>query len=123
METMETAVVGTDDLHIFETLGAETEAMGYEAVWTSNGVELIEEIGRQCPAVVFIDASIPVIGAYGCCSELRRDRTLPQNLPIFLLTDDEINPFILLRFGFSGTFPKRHGFYDLREFLAHNVWK
>ncbi len=120
---MDTAVVATDDQHLFETLGAEAEALGYEAVWTANGLELIEEIGRKCPGLVFIDASIPVIGAYGCCSELRRDRTLPENLPIFLLTDDETSPHILVRFGFSGNFPKRHGYFDLREFLAQNVWK
>ncbi len=120
---MESAVVGTDDLHIFKTLSAETEALGYEAVWKPNGLDLIEEIGHRCPGVVFIDASMPVIGAYACCRELRRDPTLPPILPIFLLTDDETSPHILLRFGFSGTFPKRHGFRDLREFFAHNVWK
>ncbi len=120
---MDSAVVGTDDVDLFRTLGAEAEALGYEAVWTANGLDLIEEIGHRCPGVVFIDASIPVIGAYGCCSELRRDRTLPKELPIFLLTDDETSPMILVRFGFSGNFPKRHGFFDLREFLARNVWK
>ncbi len=120
---MDTAVIGTDDLSLFKTLGAEAEALGYESVWTSNGLDLIEEIGHRCPGVVFIDAAIPVIGAYGCCAELRRDRTLPQDLPVFLLTNDETSPHILLRFGFSGTFSKRHGFFELREFLAHNVWK
>jgi DNA-binding response OmpR family regulator len=120
---MDTAVVGTDDLNLFETLGAEAEALGYLAVWSPNGVDLIDEIGQTCPGLVFIDASIPVIGAYGCCSELRGDQTLPQNLPVFLLTDDETNPNILMQFGFSGTFPKRHGFHELREFLAQNVWK
>jgi CheY-like chemotaxis protein len=120
---MDTAVIGTDDLWIIETLGAEAEALGYECVHAANGFEVIEEIGRKRPAVVFIDASILVVSAHACCRELRQDPTVPKTLPIFLLTDNANDPLVLARFEFTGSFPKQHGFEDLREFLAHHVWK
>jgi CheY-like chemotaxis protein len=118
---MDTAIIGTDDLGIIETLGAEIQALGYETVCAANGLEVIEAVGRKCPSVVFLDASILVVSAYACCRELRQDPTVPKSLPIFLLTDNETSPRILARFGFTGIFPKRHGFENLREFLARKV--
>ena len=120
---METIVIATDNLDVLQLLGPEAEALGYDVVWKENGLELMEEVGQRCPAAVFIDISLPVIGAYACCRELRRDPTLPPELPIFLLSDDDTNHFVLAKFGFSGAFPKKHGFFSLREFLAQNVWK
>ncbi len=120
---MDAAVIGSDDQVIIETLGAEIEALGYEAVYAVNGLDIIEAIGHECPALVIIDASILVVSAYACCQELRRDPTLPKTLPIFLLTDNETNPRILSKFGFTDIFPKRHLFNDLRELLARNSLK
>jgi CheY-like chemotaxis protein len=120
---METAIIGTDDLRLFETLGAEVEALGYGCVCAANGLDVITEIGRKCPGVAFIDASVLVISASACCRQLRQDPALPKTLPIFLLTDNETNPLLLARCGFTGSFPKHHGFHDLREFLTRSARK
>ncbi len=119
---METAVVGTDDREMMETLGAEAEALGYAPIYAANGLEIAQETRRKCPGLVFIDASILVISACACCQELRQDPSLPGTLPIFLLSDNARNPAMLERCGFTGLLPKRHNFQDLREFLACKVW-
>jgi len=119
---MDTAIIGTDDMELAETLGAEMAALEYEPVHAANGLEVIEAVGRTCPGVVFLDASLLVVSAYACCREMRQDPGLPRSLSVFLLTDNETSLRTLSRSGFTAVYPKSHGFEGLREILGRKVW-
>lgn len=115
---MACVLIATEDFQAYRVLGAECEAEGHEAVWAVDGMDALEQTLGRGPDLVLLDPRLATFSGYELCEILRADPKVPGGLPIFLLTDDEVNPHVLMRIQASGVFPKTHGAHEVREFLS-----
>ena len=115
----EYVLIGADDAAFAVTMLAEVEGLDLATHWAADGVDLLAQAERSLPLAVFIDAAIGGLSAAECCRQLRNDRTIPSNLPVFLVTDEPIMPISLEKEGFTGAWPKTHGIDALRELLTN----
>jgi CheY-like chemotaxis protein len=73
------------------------------------------------PSVVLLDVNLPVHTGLELAALLRADPDLPRGLPVFLLTDDAVEPHTLERNGVTDVFPKTHDAAMLRELVVAAV--
>jgi len=114
-------LIATDDLATFRVMSAECEALGHTVAWSADGQDAYIEATNAAPALVFLDASLPIFPGADVCQMLREDPQVPSGLPIYLLTDDPPSPHQLQRIQATGVFEKTHSGHALREILAHQL--
>jgi len=116
---LELVIIATDDVSVYIPFSAEVEALGYEAFWASNGLEAVMETERRHPLVVFLDERLPVLNPYEACENLRMIPEFHRDLPIYLITHNEVDPRAREMAGFTGEFPASHGAWALQDLMAH----
>ena len=84
---MSTILVVDDDDAIREGLQLLLELSGYSVVTARDGVEALETLNQQIPALVLLDLTMPRLDGFGLARELER-RHLRPGLPIIVLTAD-----------------------------------
>ena len=111
-------LIATEDYREYETLSAEVEGEGHEALWASDGQEAVDLTLSRLPAMVFIDIKLPIFTGLEVVEMLRQDPDVPRALPVLVLCDDPMEPHLFERSGFSEQFSKKHAYQDVRELLA-----
>lgn len=115
---MELVIIATDDVSVYMPFSAEIEALGYEALWATNGLEAVMDTERKKPLVLFLDERLPVLNPYETCERLRMMPEFHRDLPIYLVTHNETDPRARDMSGFTGEFPAAHGAWALQELMA-----
>lgn len=118
---MARVLIATEDATLQAVLAAECAGEGHDTLWALNGQEALELGTGSGPDLVFLDPVLAVFSGVEACGMLREDPEVPGGLPIFLLTDDDVNPHTLARCGATGVFPKTHAAAELRELLADQL--
>lgn len=111
-------LIATEDSGLYAVLSAEIEALGFEVHWATDGHDALEIALGESPCVVFTDVTLAVFNGMELCEHLRADPLVPRELPIYLLSDDALEPHALERVGVTGVFPKTHGGDALRELVV-----
>ncbi len=118
---MATIVIATGDAALYSTLSAEIEGQGHAVEWATDGKDAHEAVLASQPALVFLDLTLTVFNGLETAAMLRGDPDVAAELPILLLTDDDLNPHEVEAAGLTALFPKAHGEYELRECLSQLV--
>ncbi len=119
METQDNLVIiGTENYGLYALLAAEVESAGYAAHWVADGLELLDAAERLSPKVLLLAENLPVLGAAECCMRMRQTPDIPRDLPVFFVTDNEVNPVLRDKAGFTGVFPATHASWELHDLLA-----
>jgi DNA-binding response OmpR family regulator len=115
---MATVLIATGDSRVFEVLAAEAGGEGHRVLWAADGKEAYDMALSDAPDLVMLDSSLPVFDAFETCSLLRGDPTVPADLPVFVLSDEDLDRRRLEKVRLTGRFAKSHGASELREFLT-----
>jgi CheY-like chemotaxis protein len=115
---MASLLLATDDAALHAIFSAEAGVMGFDTVWAGNGQEAIECIEAGVPDAVFLDVHLGVLSVWEVCEALRNDRHLPEMLPLYVLSDDDLSPRRLERARVSGVFPKTPRAGAIQNLLA-----
>jgi CheY-like chemotaxis protein len=118
---MASVLIATDDAALAHILWSEIEGMGFEALWEVAGHTAFDTAIAHQPSVVLLDVNLPVHTGLELAALLRADPDLPRGLPVFLLTDDAVEPHTLERNGVTDVFPKTHDAAMLRELVVAAV--
>jgi len=111
-------LVAGDDATLLDVLAGEIASEGYDVIVAMNGQEAYEQVLAHDPAVVFVRASMPVFNGFETCALLRGDPDIGAKLPVFVVTDESVDPHKLDEAGATGVFPVTHDAHDVRELLA-----
>lgn len=80
-----------DDRFMRTQLCCMMEQEGYEVIQASNGEEAIAAYTRKRPDIVLLDAMMPVMDGFTCCSKLRAlaSSNMPSGTPVLMITSLE----------------------------------
>lgn len=78
-------VVCDDELHVTRSVGMKLTKAGFAVETAQDGVDALEAIRRELPALVITDCQMPRKGGIELCHDLRSD-PLTNSLPIIMLT-------------------------------------
>jgi DNA-binding response OmpR family regulator len=70
-------LVVDDEERILNFLRSKLQALGYEVLTASNGVEALEQVQAQEPDLMVLDLIIPKMNGFDALKELRRFSTMP----------------------------------------------
>lgn len=111
-------LIATDDSKLADILCAEIAGLGEDPICEADGYSAQVAALAHAPRVVLLDATLPVFNGLELAALLRADPDMPRELPIYLLTDDAVEPHALERAGVTGIFPKTHDAHQVREVLV-----
>jgi CheY-like chemotaxis protein len=106
-------LVVDDDPDILEAVAEILEGEGYRVARARNGLEALERVEEQAPALVLLDLMMPVMDGVGFGRELRA-RHPAAHLPIVVISADG-NPDRAAVPGTVGILPKP---FDIEALLA-----
>jgi DNA-binding response OmpR family regulator len=118
---MATILLATEDAGLFDVLGAEITGDGHELLWATDGQTAYELTLAESPAMVLLDANLPVFNAFETCNLLRDDPDISQTLPIILLSVDRPDPHVMDSSRLTAHFPKAHLAQELRDLMAAHI--
>jgi len=79
-------VVADDDAVTRRLLSVLLEREGHIVHTAADGEQALELIGKEHPAVLFLDAQMPPPDGYQLCALVRADETLPVQPVIMMIT-------------------------------------
>jgi CheY-like chemotaxis protein len=83
---MSATILVVDDMPIVrDPIAASLRHGGYETICASNGVEALKAVGREPPALIVLDMSMPIMDGIAFLRVLRADKRY-TTLPVILLT-------------------------------------
>jgi CheY-like chemotaxis protein len=110
-------LVVDDDPSICETLALAMEIKGCRVATARNGVEALQAVDREQPAVVLLDMQMPVLDGPGFMSELIRRGI---RLPVVLMSSDPFGERHAREIGAVAYLSKPFGLHRLLE--AMDPW-
>lgn len=78
-------LVVDDDTDLVEALAMKLESVNYRVAKAYDGIEGLEKIKAEKPALIILDVMMPRKDGYQLCDELKKDDEY-KNVPIVLLT-------------------------------------
>lgn len=111
-------VIGTADLELYDRMAAEVESYGHTCLWCVDGAEVVDTTVAGHVDAVFVDVNLTVFRGLEAIERLRAEPDVSAHMPLFLLSDDDVDPHVLERFGATARFPKTHDAYRLSEVLT-----
>ncbi len=111
-------LLATGDADAQSVLDAEISSLGHEVVWVTDGLAACDEILASTPAIVFLDRQLEIFDGLEVCRRLREDPEVPDHLPVFLFTDEDIDVRILEKTGVTAIFPKTHSASEITALLS-----
>ncbi|BDD88264.1 response regulator transcription factor [Desulfofustis limnaeus] len=78
-------LVVDDDIDLVEALAMKLESLDYAVAKAYDGVEGLEKIKAQRPALVILDVMMPRKDGYQLCDELKKSDDY-KDIPVILLT-------------------------------------
>ena len=92
MSDKQLILVVDDDTDLVEALAMKLESENFEVAKAYDGVEGLEKVKSEKPALIILDVMMPRKDGYQLCDELKNDGEY-KNIPVILLTavTDAIN--------------------------------
>lgn len=115
---MANILLATSDADLQSIIEAEVTALGYDLVWATDGLGAYDEALSAAPMLVLLDRRLEVFDGLEVCRRLREDPEVPDHLPVFLLTDEDLDPHTIEKARLTGIFPKTHGALETADLLA-----
>lgn len=81
-----TILIAEDSPTQLEQLRYILESSGYKALVAKNGLQALEELKRQTPALIISDIVMPELDGYSLCRMVKEDPRL-KHIPVMLLTN------------------------------------
>lgn len=105
-----------DDKHIQELIRYNLEENGFEVKIFGSGEAILQESGKQTPALFLLDIMLPGLDGLELCRLLKQDAAL-KRVPIIMLTakGEEFDKVLGLELGADDYITKPFG---VREFIA-----
>ncbi len=82
MEEKRKVLIADDEPYILRVLKMKLELGGYEVDTAANGVEALEKLGQDSPAVLITDINMPLMGGRDLCHFLE---AYPVEPPVFTI--------------------------------------
>lgn len=108
---LEKILVADDSLSLLNLTKACLTQEGYEVITAQNGIEALEKLYHENPALVVLDVMMPEMTGYQVCRIMKNDKET-QNIPIILLTalEQQKDKFWGLKTGADKYIPKTSDF-------------
>lgn len=84
-------LVVEDNPNVLELIDVTLRFKGYPVVTAKNGLEAMEMISREKPALVIADILMPKMDGYSLAHQLRKNRAT-QHIPIIFITATYLTP-------------------------------
>jgi two-component system alkaline phosphatase synthesis response regulator PhoP len=81
--TGEKLLVVEDELHLAEVIADNLELEGYSVEVVGDGLEALEKIRAERPALVLLDVMLPGMDGFEVCERLRKEKV---DVPILFMT-------------------------------------
>jgi DNA-binding response OmpR family regulator len=109
----ETILVVDDEANIRELARIYLEQGGYKVTAAANGLQALERVKQDPPALVVLDLMLPEIDGWEVCRQIR----VTSDLPIIMLTarDDDVDKIVGLELGADDYLTKP---FNPRELVA-----
>ena len=109
----ETILVVDDEANIRELARMYLEQGGYKVTAAANGLQALERVKQDPPALVVLDLMLPEIDGWEVCRQIRAT----SDLPIIILTarDDDVDKIVGLELGADDYLTKP---FNPRELVA-----
>ena len=109
----ELILVVDDEPHIIELASLYLKQDGFRVISAADGVEALERIAHEQPALVVLDLMLPRLDGWEVCKRIRAE----SDLPILMLTarDDDIDKIVGLELGADDYLTKP---FNPRELVA-----
>lgn len=114
-------VIASQDVGVLAILTAEVEAEGHEVIEAMNGQDALDAATTRDVDFLFLDLALPIFNGIETCQLLRSDPTLPPNLPIILVTDEDVAPRTRERAHVTTILSKTHHVHEVRDLLARHL--
>ena len=85
MSEKQLIMVVDDDPDLVEAVSMKLESKSYTVVKAYDGVEAMEKIAEQKPALMILDVMMPRKNGWIVCEEIKKDETL-KNITVIMLT-------------------------------------
>lgn len=109
----ELILVVDDEPHIIELASLYLKQDGFRVISAADGLEALERIAQEQPALVVLDLMLPRLDGWEVCKRIRAE----SDLPILMLTarDDDIDKIVGLELGADDYLTKP---FNPRELVA-----
>jgi DNA-binding response OmpR family regulator len=109
----ELILVVDDEPHIIELASLYLKQDGFRVISAADGVEALQRIAQEQPALVVLDLMLPRLDGWEVCKRVRAE----SDLPILMLTarDDDIDKIVGLELGADDYLTKP---FNPRELVA-----
>ncbi len=109
----ELILVVDDEPHIIELASLYLKQDGFRVISAADGVEALERIAQEQPALVVLDLMLPRLDGWEVCKRIRAE----SDLPILMLTarEDDIDKIVGLELGADDYLTKP---FNPRELVA-----
>ncbi|MGC3999153.1 MAG: response regulator [Anaeromyxobacter sp.] len=110
-------LVVDDDPDILEAICDILDGEGYRVARARNGIEALDRVSEEEPAVILLDLMMPVMDGLAF-SQALRERPLRQHVPIVVISADG-NPQRAAAVGAAGYLAKPFDIDDLLAQVSH----
>lgn len=111
-------LIAGEDLAAQDQMELAIAAEGYETVTATNGLEAHELALSEQPDLVLLEEKMPVFNGFETSLALREDPEISPELPIVLITDEDVDPRKVERYKLTELFPKTHGSVHLTDMVT-----
>ncbi len=74
-----------DDADSLEILKQRLSSLGYDVVTASDGQCGLEEVRKERPNLIILDALLPKMDGFKVCEEIKKDKKL-KSIPVIMFT-------------------------------------
>ena len=92
-----------DDIGAVDLMAASAEGLGYETVCIYLSVDTVETAINEAVDLVILEEKMNYFNGFEVAEQLRADPDVPRELPILMMTKNNIDARDLLHYGITGT--------------------
>ena len=118
---MAVILIATDDAAAVSHFGQTLASLGHTPLPLASTENIVEDVTLNGVAAILIAENIGPYSSWDCCEMLRRDPTVPADLPVFMLTPGRGNVRRLEKCGFTGTMEPQITAGELAEELSRHL--
>lgn len=111
-------LIATDDAQLMASVEAAVLGQGHESVEAIDGQDAIERALTDAPVMVLLDQHLTVFTGLEACAALRAHPDVPNELPIIILSDVEVDPRQTEKAGVTAVFAKQFASVELEDLLV-----
>jgi len=92
-----------DDIGAVDLMAASAEGLGYDTVSIYESVDTLEAAINESPDLIILEEKMNYLNGFEVAEKLRNDPDIPNELPILMMTKNNIDVRELLQFGINDT--------------------